>query len=147
MLLIYNYKNTMKSTDTGFKVVVDDRFPNDIQIHNIDLNDNIKETFTIPVSSGWLNKVVKFVNSNKKVMRLSAWLVNADSTNNESFFYFETDTWNREIYCYTLGYLTDYTNLKYSKDRNYLYKLFTILKDYLLEIGITLNIGSYEIKV
>ena len=137
----------MKSTDTGFKVVVDDRFPNDIQIHNIDLNDNIKETFTIPVSSGWLNKVVKFVNSNKKVMRLSAWLVNADSTNNESFFYFETDTWNREIYCYTLGYLTDYTNLKYSKDRNYLYKLFTILKDYLLEIGITLNIGSYEIKV
>lgn len=146
MLLIYKYKNTMKSTDTGFNVVIDDRFPNDIQIHNIDLNDNIKETFTVPIPSGWLNKVVKFVKSNKKVMRLSTWLVNCDATNNESFFCFETDEWNREVYCYTLGHLTDYTNLKYSKDRNYLYKLFTTLKKYLLEIGVVLDIDSYEIK-
>ena len=79
-------------------------------------------------------------------MRLSTWLVNCDSTNNESFFCFETDELNREIYCYTLGHLTDYTNLKYSKERNYLYKLFTSLKKHLLEIGVVLDISSYEIK-
>ena len=61
-------------------------------------------------------------------------------------FCFETDEWNREVYCYTLGHLTDYTNLKYSKDRNYLYKLFTTLKKFLLEVGVVLDICSYKNK-
>ena len=137
----------MKVDNSGFKVLIDDVFPNDIQIHNIDINDKVISTTTIKISPNWLNKIDKFINSNKKILKLSTWIVNADSTNNESFFYFETTTWNREIYCYTLGHLTDYTNLKYSKDRNYLYKLFTTLKGYLLEVGINLNIDSYEIKV
>lgn len=145
MTLIYRYKNTMDDVNTGFKLIVDDNFPNDIQIHSIDLNDKIKETFTIPISDDWLKKVIKFVNSNKKVMRLSTWLVNCDSTNNESFFYFETENWNREIYCYTLGHLTDYNNLKYSKDRDYLYKVFNQFQNLLLEIGVQLKVKSYKI--
>ena len=145
MTLIYRYKYNLETENTGFKVVVDDNFPDDIQIHNIDLNDTIRETFTIPISKSWLNKVINFVNSNKKVMKLSTWLVNCDSTYNESFFYLETDDWNREIYCFTLGALTDYTNLKYSKDRDYLYKVFKEFQSLLLEIGVQLNIGSYKI--
>ena len=145
MTLIYRYKNTLEAENTGFKVVVDDRFPDDIEIHNIDLHDKIKETFTIPIPKGWLDKVVNFVNSNKKVLKLSTWLVNCDSTYNESFFYFETEKWNREIYCFTLGALTDYTNLKYSKDRDYLYKVFKKIQLFLLEIGVQLNINSYKI--
>ena len=42
MTLIYRYKYNLEIENTGFKVVVDDNFPDDIQIHNIDLNDTIR---------------------------------------------------------------------------------------------------------
>ena len=54
MKLIYKYKNSFKYNCAGFKIIIDDEFKDDIQIHDIDVEDNILNTTTIKIPSSFI---------------------------------------------------------------------------------------------
>ena len=145
-MISYRYRDMSKPKNAGFLIEVEDEVENEeyqVGIYIIDNSGAIVDRTSKSVSKEWVDKVVKYVHSCKnKIMPLSTWLVNYDATDFESRLWLETDEWNREVYCYTLGHLTDYEHLKYSRKRETLYEVFKGFSELLKEVGLLLEVNK-----